>query len=394
VRSVTVEKEVTETVGAAAATTVGGTYEISVSKDSSESVGALKAIQVTGARSEGVRENREEKIGGDDQVMVGGDFESQVDGAVRVKVEKNLTEDTRSTELKVEREFSGRAEKIEITADQFELMVGGKVVLSLDKSGSVMLAGSTVTVGGAVVSLKGSPLGRSGPGTARQKRLQLKKLEARRWAPAFAAFTLVDQDGAPVVNQKFMVELPDGARRRGATDGDGKAKVPATKPGTYRLVLLPEKNAAKKEPLGQRSKLARTKGALLVEIGVPRALSTSREQLVELPERRSVMTIAFLASPTKDPGYPRYLLESDDGSYRSEQSVQDAVKGERFEELRFVGLRGGKRYKLTRWHHAGHAEVVFEGLAYADIVDRHRPAVRAAVTDAAFLQPRRKPDAE
>ncbi len=81
------------------------------------------------------------------------------------------------------------------------------------------------------------------PAAERQKQLQIKQLEELRGARATAEFTLVDLNGAPVVNQEFLVEHDTGARK-GATDGDGHAKVPVPKEGKFKVTLAGERSVS------------------------------------------------------------------------------------------------------------------------------------------------------
>jgi hypothetical protein len=115
------------------------------------------------------------------------------------------------------------------------LIVGGKVALSVDSGGKIQFFGSSVTVDGSGVTLKGSKLSKVAPAAAVQQQLQIKRLEELKYAPAVAEFSLADQDGKPVASQPFRVEFEDGTVKKGITDASGKAKVPAPKQGTYKV---------------------------------------------------------------------------------------------------------------------------------------------------------------
>jgi hypothetical protein len=113
------------------------------------------------------------------------------------------------------------------------MVVGGKMVLRMDESGTIQVAGGNITVDGAEIKLRGSQIKKVMPAGPRQQQLEIQRLEELRRAPAVADFRLVDQDGKPVANEPFRVEFADGTVRTGATDASGQAKVPAPKQGTY-----------------------------------------------------------------------------------------------------------------------------------------------------------------
>lgn len=46
---------------------------------------------------------------------------------------------------------------------------------------------------------------------------------------------LLDDDGKPVPNEAYVVDLPDGTQSTGVTDGDGKARVSGIDPGTAKV---------------------------------------------------------------------------------------------------------------------------------------------------------------
>jgi hypothetical protein len=58
-------------------------------------------------------------------------------------------------------------------------------------------------------------------------------------------FALVDEDGEPVPNEPFVVELPDGTRKSGLTDRAGQAHLAAIPKGTCK-VTFPSAEVAKK----------------------------------------------------------------------------------------------------------------------------------------------------
>jgi len=65
----------------------------------------------------------------------------------------------------------------------------------------------------------------------------------------FIEIELVDDDGNPVANEAYVVELPDGTQKTGRTDGGGRAKISGVDPGTAK-VSFPDldKSAYQKDP--------------------------------------------------------------------------------------------------------------------------------------------------
>lgn len=54
-----------------------------------------------------------------------------------------------------------------------------------------------------------------------------KEEDVRTWIE----IELVDQDGKPVVGEKYRIDLPDGTMRRGSLDSNGRARVDQIDPG-------------------------------------------------------------------------------------------------------------------------------------------------------------------
>jgi type VI secretion system secreted protein VgrG len=368
-RTVTVGAASMETVGAAAALTIGGAYAVNVAGAYNEAVGAMKSIEVGAERIEIVGAARKETVGGDSSAKVDGDFASDVSGGVATSVGKDSKEEVSGrTQIQVKERVAWSAKKYLLEADTFTLTVGGKLILSLEKSGVIQFYGKSITVNGQAIKLRGAQIKKVAPAADRQKQLQIEQLEELRGARATAEFTLVDLDGAPVVNQAFRVEHDTGARK-GATDGNGHVKVPLPKEGKFKVTL-----AGEPAPQGKVSPKGSAKGATRVELGKAYGLATGKNHLLELPERRNVMTVAYLFDGRPGDAYPKYVLESDDGAYRQERSPKDdLVKGDGLLQLRFDKLVAGKHYKLTKRLDAEHTEVLFEDMGYAQLVDQQRP---------------------
>jgi type VI secretion system secreted protein VgrG len=233
-----------ETVGAAAALTVGAAYSVNVRSAANETARGPKASQVGGARFEVVGAARQESVGDSCAAAVGGDFASDVTGPVTVVVAKDLTEDSRSTAIAVRESVSWRARVFHLTAEEFELSVGGRLALSVKANGTIQLFGSTATVGGATVAVKGSPLVKAGPAAAARTRAALRKLEKLRGARSRVAIQVVDGSGEPVAGTRIKVQMADGTVRTGRTDVQGRAQIPVSKKGPVQVTLLDVDGAA------------------------------------------------------------------------------------------------------------------------------------------------------
>ena len=73
-----------------------------------------------------------------------------------------------------------------------------------------------------------------------QQSTPLQDEQAAQQQPAAAEthyieIELLDDDGKPVANEMYLVELPDGTQRTGVTDGDGRARISGIDPGTAKV---------------------------------------------------------------------------------------------------------------------------------------------------------------
>ncbi|MGB8930510.1 MAG: hypothetical protein WCC48_04575, partial [Anaeromyxobacteraceae bacterium] len=161
------------------------------------------------------------------------------------------------------------------------------------------------------------------------------------------------------------------------------------------LVLVPAGKSAKagfprldgeKDRDDAKGKEKTVAGAVKAEAGKPVQLKAGKKNVIQLPVRRDVMTIAFQwdGASLEKQDYPRYVLESVDGAYSATRTPKDdLVKGDEYLQLGFAGLVSGKRYRLTRWHDAESSERVFEGVPGWQLLDQPR-----ACTDAGAEDPR------
>jgi type VI secretion system secreted protein VgrG len=226
-------------VGAGAALDIGGAYAVNVAGVHNQAVGGLKSSQVGGAAVEWVGATRAESVAGDRTSSSGGDSAVEVDGDFTSGTEKDASGDVAGAEgIEVKETMASVAQKVELIAtDKLSIVVGGKVALILDKSGNVTLAGAAITVDGSEAKLRGAQISKIAAGSASSGTVQVAQLAPIQDPRAFVLFTLADQDGKPVANEPFEVVLPDGAVKRGRTDGGGKAAVPGSKPGTAQVTF-------------------------------------------------------------------------------------------------------------------------------------------------------------
>jgi len=129
-------------VGGAALTVVGATHAIGV--------GALRTETVAGVRSEIIGGTREESIEKDNTVKVVGDDQLQTKEGMSTSTGKDgKVEVNGNAEKGVKEGAAFLAQKFELKADdKFNIIVGGKLLLSIDKSGNVQVNAKTITVEG------------------------------------------------------------------------------------------------------------------------------------------------------------------------------------------------------------------------------------------------------
>jgi type VI secretion system secreted protein VgrG len=153
----TVSQAVTEMVGAAKALTIGGGYSINVGLAMAESTGGVKAVEVGAAMIELVAVQREESVGQNKQTQVGLDFESQCGGGMTQAAGQSLQESVDGkTSLSATEGAGWLAKKFSLTAeDTFTLLVGGQLILKLEKSGAVTFMGKTLSIDSKETQFRG-----------------------------------------------------------------------------------------------------------------------------------------------------------------------------------------------------------------------------------------------
>jgi len=134
-------------VGAAAALGVGAGYAVSVGGAIQEAVAGLKSSQVGGASIEVVGAHREERVAGKRESTTQGAAQAQVDGRALTKVDGDSTERVDGkVQIRVAEPHGGAYGEADFQADKLTIAVGGKVALSMEKSGAVTISGANLTI--------------------------------------------------------------------------------------------------------------------------------------------------------------------------------------------------------------------------------------------------------
>ncbi|RYZ17563.1 MAG: type VI secretion system tip protein VgrG [Myxococcaceae bacterium] len=177
----TITQAVLESVGAARALTIGGGYAVSVGLAMNEAVGGLAFRQTGAAYTELIAGSRQELISKDKDAKVGGDWNSEVKGAATVTVGKDATEKSKTTHLQIQEPAGWLAKTFELKADTFSVIVNGKRVIHVEKSGKVQLQAATFTMeGSSDIKMKGSKIQKikgAAPPSAQVQALKLAALE-------------------------------------------------------------------------------------------------------------------------------------------------------------------------------------------------------------------------
>jgi type VI secretion system secreted protein VgrG len=227
------------TVGAAAALNVGGGYAINVGGALNQLVVGVKSTEIGGASLEAVGAHREERVVGDKESSVGAGAVADVDGAVRMATDRDVTE-TFAGKVTIQVVDVAQTDPEQGTLEatgSLKLVVGDTVVLAMTSGGEVQLAGTNVTLDGAELAAKGGSLKKIASGSARAARIEAQALEDLSTAIAIVELDLVDDGGFAVGNERVKVEFSDGTVREVRSDADGRVKVPGPAKGTAKVTL-------------------------------------------------------------------------------------------------------------------------------------------------------------
>jgi type VI secretion system secreted protein VgrG len=234
-QDVTVANASAVTVGAAAALNVGAGYFVNVGGAVNHLVVGLKATEVAGASVELVGAHREERVVGEKTVSVGADAVGDVDGAVRMATDKDLSE-TVSGRVTILVADGAQTEPQQATLEatgSLKLVVGDKVVLAMTSGGEVQLAGTNLTLDGSEIAAKGGTLKKIQPGG-----IQGAQVAAAALAPgedAWIDLALEDEDGNPAGDEDYEIRFSDGTTVSGRFGSDGRARVRRASRGPYRV---------------------------------------------------------------------------------------------------------------------------------------------------------------
>jgi type VI secretion system secreted protein VgrG len=226
-------------VGAASALTIGGAYAVTVGGVLNEAVGGLKSSEVGGAHVEVVGLSREESIEKNLAVRIGGEVELQVKKGMTTVTGKDAKEKIDgSVQIEVKEPVVFMAKSFELKAEKVNIIVGGKLALSLAKSGNkVKYGASSITVDGSgKVKFKGKNIKKESSGSAQSKSLEVKELEDLDDAKKVARASFTGKNGKPAMaGLAFELKLPDGSTKKGSIGKDGSMSVGGVKPGDCKL---------------------------------------------------------------------------------------------------------------------------------------------------------------
>jgi type VI secretion system secreted protein VgrG len=226
-------------VGAASTLTIGGAYAVTVGGVLNEAVGGLKSSQVGGAHVEVVGMSREESVEKNLAVRIGGEVELQIKKGMTTVTGKDAKEKIDgAVQIEVKEPVVFMAKSFELKADKIDIIVGGKLALSMAKSGNkVQYGASDMTIDGSgKVKFKGKNIKKESSGSAQSKSLKVKELKDLDDAKKVARASFAGKDGKPAMaGLAFELKLPDGSTKKGSIGKDGSMTVGGVKPGECKL---------------------------------------------------------------------------------------------------------------------------------------------------------------
>jgi len=227
-----------ETVGAAAALTVGGGYLVTVGGVHNTAVGGVRLEQVGGARTSAVFGSQEEHVGKNAAVRVGGDVTIDVAEGVSAIADKDQQEKLDGKAgLEVKAATAWLMKSLQLEADDLKIVVGGKLLLRMQKSGAIAFSASKFTLDGSKITTKGSQVkmeAGSGPGSSSASVAEAAKLEKAEKSVQ-VAFQHADGTSA-LVGLAFELTLPDGSKKKGEVAPSGLS-FGGVKPGSCKLAF-------------------------------------------------------------------------------------------------------------------------------------------------------------
>ncbi len=242
----TITRTATEAVGAAKTLEVGKGYAINVALAATEAVGGLKSVEVGKDRYEYIKADREERVIKDSEAKVAGSFQTEVKGPVTVTVTKDWKDEVgRKTQFEVKDVSDWFTKVFELKADTFNVVVNGKLIIKVEKSGNIKFTPKTLTVEGDDVKVKGSKVKKEAAGSLEDKSVTLASIEKLK-EPELQTieFCVKSKNGKPVADLDFEVTLIDGTVKKGKTDSSGNGRLEKVPAGQY-SVFFPDPAAPK-----------------------------------------------------------------------------------------------------------------------------------------------------
>jgi type VI secretion system secreted protein VgrG len=223
-----------ENVGAAKATTIGGGYSVNVALAFNEATGAARLMQIGGLHVEYVAGSRQETVAKDKQAKVGADWQVEVDGQVQLTVGKDDTQNVQKEALlQVKEEVGWLAQKFELKADTYKLVVNDKLILSIEKNGNVKLSANTLTLDGSDIKFKGAKVKLEAAGSLKSgsgKKPEIAAL-AKQTPKGSVRVQARSTGGESLEGKTVELKMADGSTKKGTFDASGAVLVEDVKPG-------------------------------------------------------------------------------------------------------------------------------------------------------------------
>jgi type VI secretion system secreted protein VgrG len=237
-RSLTVALAGSETVVGVGALTVGAAYSVAVGGLVNLAVGGLYSVAVARDRVEVVGAARQEMVASDSTATLQDEWVLDVDGQVGQQTSGDHDEIVDGKLLlEVKEKVIWTAKEISLEADQLSFVVGGNVALAIDRGGNVTFGAKGFAVDGSDLKLKGSKLQLADAGSAASATSSVPTLDPLDDPRAAVELTLNDQNGDPIRNEPYRVELPDGIVKKGFTDAKGHARVSGKERGSAKVTF-------------------------------------------------------------------------------------------------------------------------------------------------------------
>lgn len=157
---VTVGSSLTEMVAVNYAETVGAAMELTVGGAMAMTVGAVMAMTVGGAKTESVGAVRSTNVGGNNALNVGGNTNERIAKDKVVRVTKDYKENVGGQKKSIiTKEYTLKAKKIQLVADDEIVIKTGSAELVLKKNGDITAKGNKINIkGSGDVTVKGSQI--------------------------------------------------------------------------------------------------------------------------------------------------------------------------------------------------------------------------------------------